>query len=351
MLYTSFNSPRLPNFHYGDDCSMSDSSLALEGPAAFFECGDDTQLREVRIIVRGSGKLRIGVGCELRGTIIVDDKSEIVIGDGLICNDLCKFHASDGTRIEIGNDCLFANVAIYSSDMHGIFSVEDGRRINTSADVAIDARVWIARDAVILKGTKIGADSVVAAGAVVGKRFSEANCLIGGAPAKLLRAGIRWDRAMDAHHKLQLPVTFSAARFKSRARRFDHVYVLSHGMPLLHLYPDANTYNVYLFYYTARSLFDLHFKNEDVRAIDYAGQSVTLDLLHDVMQHCYLTSAKRNTACGAYLLAAKVKLEMADTHALHVELMAATEHAAKRIRGLLGMKADFLFSASEIAPK
>nr|WP_288788550.1 DapH/DapD/GlmU-related protein [uncultured Fibrobacter sp.] len=51
--------------------------------------------------------------------------------------------------------------------------------------VKIGNRVWIGNNATILKGTEIGENSVVAAGAVVSGKFP-ANVILGGVPAKII---------------------------------------------------------------------------------------------------------------------------------------------------------------------
>ena len=55
-----------------------------------------------------------------------------------------------------------------------------------SGKVVIADNVWIGERVTILKGTRIGENSVVAAGAVVSGEFP-ANVVIGGVPAKVIR--------------------------------------------------------------------------------------------------------------------------------------------------------------------
>lgn len=79
-------------------------------------------------------------------------------------------------------------------DSHSIMDL-DGKRINPSEDVVIGDRVWVGNQTTILKGARIPADTVVATGAVVTKKFEEPGTILGGLPAKVIRKDIRWDRA------------------------------------------------------------------------------------------------------------------------------------------------------------
>jgi len=112
--------------------------------------------------------------------------SKISIGkDCQICN---RFTAiSEGEGIEIGDNVLVGTaVTVMDSDFHDI---EPSRRLTgtpKTGKVAIADNVWIGDRVTILKGTSIGKNSVVAAGAVVSGAFPE-NVVIGGVPAKVIR--------------------------------------------------------------------------------------------------------------------------------------------------------------------
>lgn len=68
-----------------------------------------------------------------------------------------------------------------------------GRRAHLaqSKSVTIGRDVWIGANCTILPGVNIGNNVVVAAGAVVTKEVTKdvpANCVVGGVPAKLIKA-------------------------------------------------------------------------------------------------------------------------------------------------------------------
>lgn len=68
--------------------------------------------------------------------------------------------------------------------------------MNRSRSIRIGDRVWIGRDVVVLKGTVLQPETVVATRSLVSRDFDEGNCVLAGVPAKVVRRGTRWDRRM-----------------------------------------------------------------------------------------------------------------------------------------------------------
>lgn len=111
--------------------------------------------------------------------------SKISIGKNCqICN---RFTAvSEGEGIEIGDNVLVgSSVTVLDSDFH---EIDPSRRIDgnpKTGKVVIGDNAWIGDRVMILKGTAIGKNSVVAAGSVVSGEFP-ANVVIGGVPARVI---------------------------------------------------------------------------------------------------------------------------------------------------------------------
>jgi acetyltransferase-like isoleucine patch superfamily enzyme len=80
-------------------------------------------------------------------------------------------------EMELGQDLMIArNVVVYDSDFHPIRN-EKGERINPPSRVRIGAHVWIGTGTIILKGSEIGDNCVIAAGSrVSGKVESGSLC-------------------------------------------------------------------------------------------------------------------------------------------------------------------------------
>ena len=94
-----------------------------------------------------------------------------------------RISASD--EVTIGNGVMMANGSyVTDSDWHTIHdrTVRDERVL----PVAIGDNVWLGDHATVLKGVSIGANSVVAARAVV-TRDVPANVVVAGNPAKVVR--------------------------------------------------------------------------------------------------------------------------------------------------------------------
>jgi len=99
------------------------------------------------------------------------------------------------SKILIGEDCMFAyDIDLRTGDSHSIFSQENNERINYAQDIIIGNHVWIAAHSILLKGTIISDNSVVATGSVVTRKFFEEGIVLGGNPATQIKNKINWSR-------------------------------------------------------------------------------------------------------------------------------------------------------------
>ncbi|NOT14948.1 MAG: acyltransferase [Methylotenera sp.] len=115
--------------------------------------------------------------------------ASIVIGNdtGISGGAICA-----AIRVEIGNECLIgANVTISDTDFHAISPI--GRRYNqnpqdiAAAQIIIEDNVFIGTGSIVLKGVRIGKNSVVGAGSVVTKNVPS-NTIVAGNPARIIRS-------------------------------------------------------------------------------------------------------------------------------------------------------------------
>jgi acetyltransferase-like isoleucine patch superfamily enzyme len=99
--------------------------------------------------------------------------AEISIGNGTYINRNTEIVACRAVRI--GRDCMIArDVLIMDSDQHAL----PDRELQ-AVPVIIEDRVWIGARAIILKGVRIGHDSVVGAGAIVTKSVPPHTVVVG----------------------------------------------------------------------------------------------------------------------------------------------------------------------------
>jgi acetyltransferase-like isoleucine patch superfamily enzyme len=118
-------------------------------------------------------------------TLLIDVKEgEIVIGAKTRING-AFIHAKKS--ITIGNCCVVASgVNILDSNGHEVYSSDRTFGKDNPESIIIEDNVWIGINAIILKGTYIGKNSIVSAGSVVKGKFPD-NSLIVGNPAKLVK--------------------------------------------------------------------------------------------------------------------------------------------------------------------
>ena len=130
-----------------------------------------------------SGKSYIGFCTSVR------DCPELIIGDFTFIGNGCSLLTAHSVRI--GNHCLIAGeVVIRDYDGHPI-NYSDRRNRKPISDVnigpvIIEDDVWVGYRATILKGTKVGARSIIAAESVI-TRDVPPDCVVGGNPAKIIK--------------------------------------------------------------------------------------------------------------------------------------------------------------------
>jgi acetyltransferase-like isoleucine patch superfamily enzyme len=163
------------------------------------QVGKNISLKGKPQILKFTGAIKIGSNVTIRSgdygyhcsiyapTRLMTDTSEnalIEIGDNTRING-ASIHASE--RITIGHDCLIAaNVTIVDSDGHGLLPNERHLVNPVSRPVIIENNVWIGLNSIILKGVRIGANSVVGAGSVV-SRDVPPNSVASGNPARVVK--------------------------------------------------------------------------------------------------------------------------------------------------------------------
>ena len=151
---------------------------------------------EQKTLITGKGKVEIGknskFGLKLggfyrNGCIELQSRninSIIKIGNDVKTNNNLFICACN--YIEIGDAVLIGqNVTIMDFEAHGI---EPSKRnqMGEIESVIISENVWIGNNVTILKGSMVGKNSIIAAGAIVKGVFPE-NVIIGGIPAKIIK--------------------------------------------------------------------------------------------------------------------------------------------------------------------
>jgi acetyltransferase-like isoleucine patch superfamily enzyme len=151
----------------------------------------------------GGPTLVIGKRFSLQGSLICRGPGTVRIGDDVTVAMVCTPFTHDpsavieighrcflnGTRfgcarsIRVGDECILADARIMDTDFHPVAKKRVGNGVKIGvAPIEIGRNVWIAASAAILKGVRIGENSVIAFGAVIVKDVP-ANRIVGGNPA------------------------------------------------------------------------------------------------------------------------------------------------------------------------
>ncbi len=111
-----------------------------------------------------------------------DFGKNIRFGENVFVNACCHFQDHGG--VTIGDNCQIGHSVVFATLNHGISPAD---RSNTyPAPIVLGRNVWVGSNATILQGVAIGDNAIIGAGAVVTHNV-EANTIVGGVPAKVIR--------------------------------------------------------------------------------------------------------------------------------------------------------------------
>jgi serine acetyltransferase len=144
----------------------------------------------------------------------------LVIGDRCVIGLRCGIVAHES--IEIADDVWFGQDVFITDANHGFndMDIPIGQQLGPHQPVRIGPGSWIGHGAVILPGTQIGRQVIVAAGSVVRGEVADYS-VVGGVPAKVIRVRTRADSvgSPEDHPELRGRYAFSRQRFEESAGR------------------------------------------------------------------------------------------------------------------------------------
>jgi acetyltransferase-like isoleucine patch superfamily enzyme len=130
------------------------------------------------------------------GTKIRCHEGEVILGAKTVLGQDCTISAY--RHVRIGEQCVVADRAMFIDFDHGVVEVERPIRLQGiyKRDVEVGSNVWVGFGACVLRGVRVGDNSVIGTNSVVTKDVP-ANGVAGGVPARLLRMreaprGLRW---------------------------------------------------------------------------------------------------------------------------------------------------------------
>lgn len=171
---------------FGEGVSLGDG-LALElwargsnslemGAGAYFQTATRVELRGGRIALGPHTHVRDGAVLKSQGELTIGAEVTVSFADVIACTE----------RIEIGDLCgLGERVTVTDSDhTHDGSGTHYLRQPLRVSPVRLGRNVLVSANAVILRGAKIDDNTVVAAGAVVGRGNHPGGQVLAGAPAR-----------------------------------------------------------------------------------------------------------------------------------------------------------------------
>jgi acetyltransferase-like isoleucine patch superfamily enzyme len=125
----------------------------------------------------------------------------VEIGAKTVMGQECTISAYQ--RVRIGEQCVIADRAMFIDFDHGVVEVERPIRVQGiyKRDVEVGSNVWIGYGACILRGVRVGDNSIVGTNSVVTKDVP-ANAVVAGIPARVIRmreapTRMRWDQPVE----------------------------------------------------------------------------------------------------------------------------------------------------------
>ncbi|MFI5025402.1 MAG: acyltransferase [Solirubrobacterales bacterium] len=125
----------------------------------------------------------------------------VEIGEKTVMGQECTISAYQ--RVRIGAQCVIADRAMFIDFDHGVVEIE--RPIRSQGiykrDVEVGSNVWIGYGACILRGVRVGDNSIVGTNSVV-TRDVPANAVVAGIPARIIRMreapkDLRWPKPVE----------------------------------------------------------------------------------------------------------------------------------------------------------
>jgi acetyltransferase-like isoleucine patch superfamily enzyme len=141
----------------------------------------------VRLEIGRQATLRVGRWAWIgHGSKIRVHEGEVSIGAKTVLGQDCTISAYQ--HVSIGRECIIADRVMLIDFDHGVTEVERPVRLQGiyKRDVSVGHNVWMGFGSCVLRGVRIGDNSIVGTSSVC-TRDVPANAVVGGVPARVIR--------------------------------------------------------------------------------------------------------------------------------------------------------------------
>ena len=140
-----------------------------------------------KVIVRGNKVHSFGSGCSIE----VGKNGVLDIGNNFICTG--DSYITVHKTMIIGDNNLWSfNEVVMDTDYHYLYDRNE-IQTNVPRPVCFGSNVWIACNCIILKGSSIPSNTVIAAGSIISKALSEENTIVS-SQGKVLKQDVMWSQ-------------------------------------------------------------------------------------------------------------------------------------------------------------
>jgi len=130
------------------------------------------------------------------------NNTSLIIGKDVSSVDTKIHLCEDNAKLIIGNDCMFSyRVEIWASDAHSIIDKDSKKILNkVSKPLVIGNHCWLGCGVMLTKNACLANYTIVGAGSVVTKPFSQEYIAIAGNPAKIVKENVNWARCKTSDY-------------------------------------------------------------------------------------------------------------------------------------------------------